>query len=407
MDILSVLQKLGLESGFAAFFITDGGWKNLIMILIAFVLLYLGIARKFEPLLLCGIAFGCLLSNVSYFVGMGTNALYHPELWEAFLDTASPYYHSYGHIMSNAGLLDFFYIGVKAGIYPSLIFMGVGAMTDFGPLLANPKSLLLGAAAQLGVFIAFFGAVLLGFTGPQAASIGIIGGADGPTAIYLTTKLAPELLGAIAIAAYSYMALIPMIQPPIMKLLTTKKEREVVMTQARPVSKTEKIIFPILVTIFCVLLLPSTAPLIGCLMLGNLWRECGVTERLSDTVQNALMNIITVFLGISVGATMAGSQFLRVQTLYIVCLGLAAFCFSTIGGLLVAKIMYKVTGGKINPLIGSAGVSAVPMAARVSQIEGQKANPKNFLLMHAMGPNVAGVIGSAIAAGFLLKVFGA
>ncbi|MBQ1371701.1 MAG: sodium ion-translocating decarboxylase subunit beta, partial [Oscillospiraceae bacterium] len=261
--------------------------------------------------------------------------------------------------------------------------------------------------AQLGIFLTFIGCRLMNFTGPEAASIGIIGGADGPTAIFLTTKLAPHLLGAIAVAAYSYMALIPMIQPPIMKLLTTKKEREVVMTQARPVTKTEKIIFPIVVTIFCVLLLPSTAPLIGCLMLGNLWRECGVTERLSDTVQNALMNIITVFLGISVGATMAGSQFLRVQTLYIVGLGLAAFCFSTIGGLAVAKIMYKVTGGKINPLIGSAGVSAVPMAARVSQIEGQKANPKNFLLMHAMGPNVAGVIGSAIAAGFLLKVFGA
>jgi oxaloacetate decarboxylase beta subunit len=284
--------------------------------------------------------------------------------------------------------------------------MGVGAMTDFGPLLANPKSLLLGAAAQLGVFVAFFGAVLLGFTGPQAASIGIIGGADGPTAIYLTTKLAPELLGPIAIAAYSYMALIPMIQPPIMKLMTTKKERTVVMTQARAVSKTEKIIFPIVVTIFCVLLLPSTAPLIGCLMLGNLWRECGVTERLSDTVQNALMNIITVFLGISVGATMAGTSFLTAQTLYIVVLGLLAFCFSTVGGLTVGKIMYKVSGGKINPLIGSAGVSAVPMAARVSQDVGRKYNKSNYLLMHAMGPNVAGVIGSAIAAGFLLSVFG-
>ena len=407
MDIMGVLQKLASESGFAAFVLTAGGWKNLVMIVISFVLLYLGIAKKFEPLLLCGIAFGCLLSNLSYLIGMGENALYHPELWEAFLDSASPYYHSYGHIMAHAGLLDFFYIGVKAGIYPSLIFMGVGAMTDFGPLLANPKSLLLGAAAQLGVFVAFFGAVLLGFTGPQAASIGIIGGADGPTAIFLTTKLAPQLLGAIAVAAYSYMALVPVIQPPIMKALTSKEERSIVMEQLRPVSKTEKIIFPIVVTIFCVLLLPSTAPLIGCLMLGNLWRECGVTERLSDTVQNALMNIITVFLGISVGATMAGSRFLTVQTIYIVVLGLTAFCFSTVGGLLVAKIMYKVTGGKINPLIGSAGVSAVPMAARVAQIEGQKANPKNFLLMHAMGPNVAGVIGSAIAAGFLLKVFGA
>ncbi len=406
MDIVETLKKLLGESGFAGFF-QNGGWQNAVMIVIACVLLYLGIKKKFEPLLLVGIAFGCLLVNVSYFVKLTeADALYHPDLWSEFLDANSEYYHSYGHIMAHGGFLDILYIGVKAGIYPSLIFMGVGAMTDFGPLIARPSSLILGAAAQLGVFLAFFGANLLGFTGAQAASIGIIGGADGPTAIYLTTKLAPELLGAIAIAAYSYMALIPMIQPPIMKLLTTKKEREVVMTQARPVSKTEKIIFPILVTVFCVLLLPSTAPLIGCLMLGNLWRECGVTERLSDTVQNALMNIITVFLGISVGATMAGSRFLTVQTIYIVVLGLTAFCFSTVGGLLVAKIMYKVTGGKINPLIGSAGVSAVPMAARVSQIEGQKANPKNFLLMHAMGPNVAGVIGSAIAAGFLLKVFG-
>ncbi|MBQ8687291.1 MAG: sodium ion-translocating decarboxylase subunit beta, partial [Ruminococcus sp.] len=306
---------------------------------------------------------------------------------------------------ANGGLLDILYIGVKTGLYPSLIFLGIGAMTDFGPLLSNPKSLLLGAAAQLGVFLAFFGAVCLGFTGPQAASIGIIGGADGPTAIFLTSRLAPELLGPIAIAAYSYMALIPMIQPPLMKLLTTKKERSVKMVQNREVSKTEKILFPIIVSLFVILLLPSTAPLIGCLMLGNLWRECGVTARLSDTVQNALMNIVTVFLGISVGATTVASSFLNLQTLYIVVLGLAAFAFSTIGGLLVGKIMYKLSGGKINPLIGSAGVSAVPMAARVSQIEGQKANPSNFLLMHAMGPNVAGVIGSAIAAGFLLAVF--
>ena len=407
MNILDTLKKLLLESGFAGFF-QNGGWQNAVMIVIACGLLYLGIKKKFEPLLLVGIAFGCLLVNVSYFLDLTeADALYHPDLWSEFLDANSEYYHSYGHIMAHGGFLDILYIGVKAGIYPSMIFMGVGAMTDFGPLIARPSSLILGAAAQFGVFFAFFGANLIGFTGNQAASIGIIGGADGPTAIYLTTKLAPELLGAIAIAAYSYMALIPMIQPPIMKLLTTKKEREVVMTQAREVSKTEKIIFPIVVTIFCVLLLPSTAPLIGCLMLGNLWRECGVTERLSDTVQNALMNIITVFLGISVGATMAGSQFLTLQTILIVVLGLLAFCFSTVGGLLVGKIMYKVTGGKINPLIGSAGVSAVPMAARVSQIEGQKANPKNFLLMHAMGPNVAGVIGSAIAAGFLLKVFGA
>ena len=406
MEIMGVLQKLALESGFAAFFITDGGWKNIVMILIAFVLLYLGIVKKFEPLLLCGIAFGCLLSNLSYFIGMGANALYHPELWEAFLDTTSPYYHSYGHIMSHCGLLDFFYIGVKAGIYPSLIFMGVGAMTDFGPLLANPKSLLLGAAAQLGVFVAFFGAVLLGFTGPQAASIGIIGGADGPTAIYLTTKLAPELLGPIAIAAYSYMALIPLIQPPLMKMMTTDKMRTVKMVQSREVSKTEKIVFPVVVATFVILLLPSTAPLIGCLMLGNLFRECGVTDRLSDTAQNALMNIVTIFLATSVGATMVAQNFLNLSTIKIIILGLIAFSISTVGGLVGGIIMYKTSGGTINPLIGSAGVSAVPMAARVAQDVGRKYNKSNYLLMHAMGPNVAGVIGSAIAAGFLLSVFG-
>lgn len=406
MDILGTLQKLSMESGFAAFFVTDGGWKNLIMIIIAFVLLYLGIVKKFEPLLLCGIAFGCLLTNLSYFIGMGENALYHPELWEAFLDEASPYYHSYGHVMSNAGLLDFFYIGVKAGIYPSLIFLGVGAMTDFGPLLANPKSLLLGAAAQLGVFVAFFGAIALGFTGPEGASIGITGGADGPTAIFLTTKLAPHLLGPIAIAAYSYMALIPLIQPPLMKLCTTKEMREVKMEQAREVSKTEKIIFPIVVATFVILLLPSTAPLVGCLMLGNLFRECGVTDRLSDTAQNALMNIVTIFLATSVGATMVAQNFLSGATIKIIILGLCAFAISTIGGLLGGVVMYYASGKKINPLIGSAGVSAVPMAARVSQDVGRKYNKTNFLLMHAMGPNVAGVIGSAIAAGFLLSVFG-
>jgi oxaloacetate decarboxylase beta subunit len=406
MDILGTVQKLAMESGFAAFFLTEGGWKNLVMILIAFVLLYLGIAKKFEPLLLCGIAFGCLLSNLSYFIGMGENAMYHPEMWAAFLDSTSPYYHSYGHIMAHAGLLDFFYIGVKAGIYPSLIFMGVGAMTDFGPLLSNPKSLLLGAAAQLGVFVAFFGAVLLGFTGPQAASIGIIGGADGPTAIFLTTKLAPELLGPIAIAAYSYMALIPMIQPPIMKALTSEKMRVVKMEQTREVSKTEKIVFPIVVATFVILLLPSTAPLIGCLMLGNLFRECGVTDRLSDTAQNALMNIVTIFLATSVGATMVAQNFLNFSTIKIIVLGLIAFAISTTGGLIGGIIMYKTSGGRINPLIGSAGVSAVPMAARVSQDVGRRYNKSNFLLMHAMGPNVAGVIGSAIAAGFLLSVFG-
>ena len=406
MNIFETLKDLAMESGFAAFFFTTGGWKNIVMIIIAFVLLYLGIVKKFEPLLLCGIAFGCLLTNLSYFIGMGENALYHPELWDAFLDEASPYYHSYGHIMSNAGLLDFFYIGVKAGIYPSLIFMGVGAMTDFGPMLANPKSLLLGAAAQLGVFIAFFGAVLLGFTGPEAASIGIIGGADGPTAIYLTTKLAPQLLGPIAIAAYSYMALIPLIQPPIMKLCTTEKMRKVKMVQSRKVSRTEKIMLPIVVSTFVILLLPSTAPLVGCLMFGNLLRECGVTDRLSDTAQNALMNIVTIFLSTSVGATMVAQNFLNINTIKIIFLGLCAFAISTVGGLIGGVVMYKTSGGKINPLIGSAGVSAVPMAARVSQDVGRRYNKTNYLLMHAMGPNVAGVIGSAIAAGFLLSVFG-
>lgn len=406
MDVLGTLLKLWNESGFAGFF-AAGGWKNLIMIVIAFVLLYFGIVKKFEPLLLVGIAFGCLLSNLSYFLALGgENALYHPELWAEFLDAASPYYHSYGHIMQHCGLLDFFYIGVKAGIYPSLIFMGVGAMTDFGPLLSNPKSLLLGAAAQLGVFVAFFGAIALGFTGPQAASIGIIGGADGPTAIYLTTKLAPELLGPIAIAAYSYMALIPLIQPPIMKLFTNDEMRKVKMEQSREVSKTERILFPIVVATFVILLLPSTAPLIGCLMLGNLFRETGVTDRLSDTSQNALMNIVTIFLATSVGATMTAQTFLSLQTIYIIVLGLVAFSISTAGGLLGGIAMYYGSGKKINPLIGSAGVSAVPMAARVSQDVGRRYNKSNYLLMHAMGPNVAGVIGSAIAAGFLLSVFG-
>ena len=412
-NVGDTLLKLATESGFAGFF-ANGGWQNLVMIVIACVLLYLGIVKGFEPLLLVGIAFGCLLANVSYFPGLdavnpelnATNAMYHPELWSAFLDSTSPYYHSYGHILSNAGLLDIFYIGVKAGLYPSLIFMGVGAMTDFGPLIADPKSLLLGAAAQLGVFVAFFGAICLGFTGPEAASIGIIGGADGPTAIFLTHKLAPHLLGAIAIAAYSYMALIPMIQPPIMKLMTSDADRKIKMVQARVVSKTEKILFPIIVTIFVILLLPSTAPLIGCLMLGNLFRECGCTDRLSDTVQNALMNIVTIFLSTSVGATMVASNFLKPETLKIIFLGLVAFGISTAGGLIGGNIMCKLSGKKVNPLIGSAGVSAVPMAARVSQMVGQKANPANFLLMHAMGPNVAGVIGSAIAAGFLLAVFG-
>ena len=336
----------------------------------------------------------------------GATAIYNPALWDEFMDESSQFYHSYGHILSNGGFLDILYIGVKSGIYPSLIFLGVGAMTDFGPMLSNPKSFLLGAAAQFGVYCAMLLAILLGFSGPEAASIGIIGGADGPTAIFLTSMLAPGLLGAIAIAAYSYMALIPLIQPPLMRMITTKEEREIKMEQLRPVSKREKIVFPIVVTIFTVLLLPSVAPLLGCLMLGNLFRECGVTDRLSDTAQNALMNIVTIFLGISVGATTVGANFLSLSTIKIIILGLIAFAFSTIGGLLLGKLMCKLSGGKINPLIGSAGVSAVPMAARVSQVEGQKANPANFLLMHAMGPNVAGVIGSAVAAGFLLTIFG-
>ena len=395
MNVAETLMKLLQDSGFAAFFMA-GGWKNLVMIAIACVLLYLGIVKKFEPLLLVGIAFGCLLTNLP-----GAN-LYHPELWDAFIAGEI----GYGTILHDGGLLDILYIGVKAGVYPSLIFIGVGAMTDFGPLIANPKSLLLGSAAQLGVYCAFIFAIILGFTGNEAAAIGIIGGADGPTAIYLCSKLAPHLLGAIAIAAYSYMALIPLIQPPIMRALTTEEERKIKMEQLRPVSKTEKIIFPVVVSGFIILLLPSTAPLIGCLMLGNLWRETGCTDRLSDTAQNALMNIVTIFLGISVGATTVAERFLTLETILVVVLGLTAFCFSTVGGLLLGKLLCKITGGKINPLIGSAGVSAVPMAARVSQMEGQKANPSNFLLMHAMGPNVAGVIGSAVAAGFLLALFG-
>ena len=404
MSIFESLGKLVQESGFAMT-MTGDGWKNLVMVIIACVLLYLGIKKQYEPLLMVGIATGCLLANVSALGGFN-NSLYHQALWDEFLTEGSPYHHSYGYIMANGGLIDILYMGVKAGIYPCLIFIGIGAMTDFGPLISNPKSLLLGAAAQFGVFFAFFGATLLGFNGNEAASIGIIGGADGPTAILTTTKLAPHLLGPIAVAAYSYMALIPMIQPPLMKALTTEKERKVKMEQLREVSKTEKVLFPIIVTIFVVLLLPSTAPLIGCLMFGNLLKESGVTERLSDVAQNALMNIVTLFLGLSVGATMVGSNFLSIQTIYIVVLGLIAFSFSTIGGLLVGKLMYRLSGGKINPLIGSAGVSAVPMAARVSQKVGQKENPANFLLMHAMGPNVAGVIGSAIAAGFLMSVFG-
>ena len=403
MDIGAILLKLWTNSGFNAIFsgfLSDNGWQNLVMLVIGCVLLYLAIVKQFEPLLLVGIAFGCILTNLP------NAGLYHQGLWDAFMDPANPAYHSFGAIMREGGLLDIFYIGVKTSLYPCLIFMGVGAMTDFGPLLSNPKSLLLGAAAQLGVFVAFFGAVILGFTGPEAASIGIIGGADGPTAIFLTTRLAPHLLGAIAVAAYSYMALIPLIQPPIMNLLTTPESRKIKMVQTRNVTKTEKVIFPIMVTMFVALLLPDTAPLIGCLMLGNLFKETGCTDRLSDTVQNALMNIVTILLSTAVGSTMVGSTFLTAQTLKIVVLGVVAFGISTAGGLLGGNVKSWATKGKVNPLIGSAGVSAVPMAARVANKEGQKANPSNFLLMHAMGPNVAGVIGSAIAAGFLLSVFG-
>ncbi len=375
-------------------------YGNLIMILISLFLLWLGIHKKFEPLLLIGIAFGMLLTNLP---GAG---LYNGELWANFMNEGSQYYHSYGYIMSNGGLIDLLYIGVKTCIYPCLIFVGIGAMTDFGPLISNPKSLLLGAAAQVGIFFTFIVARLLNFTGPESASIGIIGGADGPTAIFTTSKLAPGLLGAIAVAAYSYMALVPVIQPPIMKLLTTKKERNIVMKPLRQVSQKEKIIFPIAVTVFVALLVPSATALVGCLMLGNLWKESGVAERLCKTAQNELMNIVTIFLGISVGATATAETFLQFETIKIIVLGVCAFAIATACGILFAKFMNLFLKNKINPLIGSAGVSAVPMAARVSQKVGQQENPSNFLLMHAMGPNVAGVIGSAIAAGVLIALFG-
>jgi oxaloacetate decarboxylase beta subunit len=400
--IWETISKFFSGSGFALFFEGDN-WKCLIMIAIACVLLYLAIVKKFEPLLLVPIAFGMLLTNLP---GAG---LFHEEFF------AGGHVH-WENLTGGAGLLDYLYLGVKLGIYPCLIFMGVGAMTDFGPLIANPKSLILGAAAQLGIYIAFALSVLvfqlpfMNLMGTNiqnvAASIGIIGGADGPTAILVTSQLAPAFLGPIAVAAYSYMALVPVIQPPIMKALTTKKERQIVMAQLRPVSQTEKILFPIVVTIFVALLVPSAAPLVGCLMLGNLFKECGVTERLSKTVQNELCNIVTIFLGVCVGATATGTTFLSWTTLAIVVLGVLAFMGGTAGGVLLAKFMNLFLKQKINPLIGSAGVSAVPMAARVSQVVGQKENPKNFLLMHAMGPNVAGVIGSAIAAGVFLSLFG-
>ncbi|WP_297871195.1 sodium ion-translocating decarboxylase subunit beta [uncultured Oscillibacter sp.] len=411
------------SSGFALFAQGDN-WKCLLMLIIACGLLYLGIVKKFEPLLLVPIAFGMLITNLPgaemyheiFFAGghihwdliggAPVTAEFLAELKavgvsDAVLATATA-----GKSIS-AGLIDILYLGVKLGIYPCLIFMGVGAMTDFGPLIANPKSLLLGAAAQLGIFMTFVGCRLSGiFTSAEAGSIGIIGGADGPTAIYGATKLAPHLLGPIAVAAYSYMALVPVIQPPIMRLLTTEAERKIVMKPLRQVTKTEKIIFPIMVAIFVALLVPSAAPLIACLMLGNLFRECGVVERLSKTVQNELINIVTIFLGVSVGATATGRTFLSLQTIAIMAMGIVAFGFGTAGGVVLAKFMNLFLKEKINPLIGSAGVSAVPMAARVSQVEGQKANPSNFLLMHAMGPNVAGVIGSAIAAGVMISLFG-
>ena len=465
------------DTGFVLFF-QDGGWKNLVMLCVACFLLYLGIGKKFEPLLMCTIAFGMLMTNLpgagmfheiffagghihwdligggpvtaeflSEMQGLGVaqdvlapyaeqlmaaaQAAFTPEVVETAMaeiaasaggalstfevqlealvqaEQAAAYYGiEMASVTVSTGLIDILYLGVKLGIYPCLIFMGVGAMTDFGPLIANPKSLLLGAAAQVGIFLTYAGCRLMSFTGAEAGSIGIIGGADGPTAIFVTAMLAPALLGPIAVAAYSYMALVPVIQPPIMKLLTTEKERQIVMKPLRQVSKKEKIIFPIVVTIFVALLVPSAGPLIACLMLGNLFRECGVTERLSKTVQNELINIVTIFLGVSVGATVTGTTFLSLQTIKIMVMGIVAFGCGTAGGVLLAKFMNLFLKEKINPLIGSAGVSAVPMAARVSQKVGQEANPGNFLLMHAMGPNVAGVIGSAIAAGVLISLFG-
>ena len=402
---------LGLVNDSGIYDIIKGNWKSAVMILISFGLLYLAIVKQFEPLLLMPIAFGMLLTNLPLAGIMDepiyeilSNPTYHGK-------NGIPIYNGdllvgYQYIKQNGGLLYYLYQGVKLGIFPPLIFMGVGAMTDFGPLIANPMSLLLGAAAQLGIFLAFIVALIAGFTPAEAGAIGIIGGADGPTAIYVTTKLAPGLLGPIAIAAYSYMALVPVIQPPIMKLLTSKKDRQIVMGQLRTVSKTEKIVFPIVVTVLVSLMLPSAAPLIGSLMLGNLFKESGVTERLSKTAQNELMNIVTIFLGVTVGATAKAETFLQWQTIKIILMGVFAFGGGTAGGVLLGDLMCKLSGGKINPLIGSAGVSAVPMAARVSQKVGQAENPSNFLLMHAMGPNVAGVIGSAVAAGVFISMFG-
>jgi len=398
------ISKFVEEMGFVSFFVGEG-WKCAVMIFIGCFLLYLAIKKEYEPLLLLPIAFGMILTNLP---GAG---MFDSEMWNnEFLNPASPNYHSYGYVMAHGGLLDILYIGVKSGIYPCLIFLGVGAMTDFGPLIANPKSLLLGAAAQIGIFATFLvtqmDLPIFGFTAAQAASIGIIGGADGPTAIFLTSKLAPELLGPIAVAAYSYMALVPVIQPPIMKLLTTEKERKIRMSQLREVSKKEKILFPIIVAIIVSLIVPSAGTLIGCLMLGNLMKESGVVDRLSKAAQNELNNIVVICLGLTVGATATASSFMNWQTLGILCVGIVAFGIGSAGGVLMAKIMNLFLKEKINPLIGSAGVSAVPMAARVSQTVGQEADKRNFLLMHAMGPNVAGVIGSAVAAGILLSFLG-
>ena len=396
VDYGDTFQGLWESTGFS-----NLQWGNVVMIIIACFFLFLAIKKKFEPLLLVGIAFGMLLSNIP---GPVSDWIFHPDYWTSEEVAANGV--DYLYVLNNGGLIDILYIGVKTSVYPCLIFLGVGAMTDFEPLLSNPKSLILGAAAQFGIYVAFFLAVCFGFSGPEAASIGIVGGADGPTAIWLTKALAPDLLAAIAIAAYSYMALIPVIQPPIMRLMTTKKERAIVMKPTRKVTKAEKILFPIIIIIATCLFLPSVAPLLGCLMLGNLLRECGVTARLSDTAQNALMNIVTICLSVSVGATAHFSTFLTPKTALIVVLGLVAFAFATVGGLGIGKIMCWLSKGKINPLIGSAGVSAVPMAARVSNLEGLRAKPGNYLLMHAMGPNVAGVIGSAVAAGFFMAVFG-
>ena len=446
--MLETIQNFLNTTGIARMFASSDWWQTLVMFIIAFVLVYFAIVKKFEPLLLLPIAIGMLLTNLpgsgmfhlDLFIppqeavdalelafkdgilsvaeytkllehGVGVDVIFSGTSDVVFTQEAyDSLMHSlteidYGAVLKNGGLLDLLYLGVKFGIYPCLIFIGIGAMTDFSPLISNPKSLFIGAGAQLGVFIAFAGALLLGFTPEEAASIGIIGGADGPTAILVTKTLAPHLLGAIAIAAYSYMALIPMIQPPFMKLFTTKKERKIKMSALRQVSKTEKILFPLIVTFVVGLILPDAATLVGCLMLGNLLNVCGVTDRLSKTAQNELMNIVTIFLGISVGATASAANFLRLETIFIICLGLVAFSISTCGGLITAKIMNWLSGGKINPLIGSAGVSAVPMAARVAQTVGQKEDPSNFLLMHAMGPNVAGVIGSAVAAGVFLSRF--